>query len=67
MTCKIRLLKTSHETVELARQIEKTGVSALAVHGRWFFPPLLLFPHLIDITISSVGQDHIVRNLGLRL
>ncbi|CAO2829508.1 unnamed protein product [Amaranthus hypochondriacus] len=34
VTCKIRLLKTSHETVELARQIEKTGVSALAVHGR---------------------------------
>uniref|UniRef100_A0A803L1Z1 tRNA-dihydrouridine synthase n=2 Tax=Chenopodium quinoa TaxID=63459 RepID=A0A803L1Z1_CHEQI len=34
VTCKIRLLKTSHDTVELARQIEKTGVSALAVHGR---------------------------------
>lgn len=34
VTCKIRLLKTSHDTVELARRIEKTGVSALAVHGR---------------------------------
>ncbi|GAB4848837.1 hypothetical protein Ancab_003631 [Ancistrocladus abbreviatus] len=34
VTCKIRLLKTSQETVELARRIEKTGVSALAVHGR---------------------------------
>ncbi|XP_021740019.1 tRNA-dihydrouridine(20) synthase [NAD(P)+]-like [Chenopodium quinoa] len=34
VTCKIRLLKISHYTVELARQIEKTGVSALAVHGR---------------------------------
>lgn len=34
VTCKIRLLRTSHNTVELARQIEKTGVSALAVHGR---------------------------------
>ncbi|KMT06960.1 hypothetical protein BVRB_6g152950 isoform A [Beta vulgaris subsp. vulgaris] len=34
VTCKIRLLRTSHDTVELARRIEKTGVSALAVHGR---------------------------------
>eukprot|EP00268_Persea_americana_P042088 TRINITY_DN4206_c0_g1_i5.p1 TRINITY_DN4206_c0_g1~~TRINITY_DN4206_c0_g1_i5.p1 ORF type:complete len:273 (+),score=52.27 TRINITY_DN4206_c0_g1_i5:144-962(+) len=34
VTCKIRLLKSSRDTVELARQIEKTGVSALAVHGR---------------------------------
>ncbi|XP_024381936.1 uncharacterized protein [Physcomitrium patens] len=34
VTCKIRLLKTYGETVELARRIEKTGVSALAVHGR---------------------------------
>ncbi|GMH25276.1 hypothetical protein Nepgr_027119 [Nepenthes gracilis] len=34
LTCKIRLLKTSRDTVELARKIEKTGVSALAVHGR---------------------------------
>ncbi|XP_048132316.1 tRNA-dihydrouridine(20) synthase [NAD(P)+]-like [Rhodamnia argentea] len=34
VTCKIRLLKHSHDTVELARRIEKTGVSALAVHGR---------------------------------
>ncbi|GMI68739.1 hypothetical protein like AT3G49640 [Hibiscus trionum] len=34
VTCKIRLLKSSSETVELARRIEKTGVSALAVHGR---------------------------------
>ncbi|KAJ7943810.1 tRNA-dihydrouridine synthase [Quillaja saponaria] len=34
VTCKIRLLKSSHDTVELARRIEKTGVSALAVHGR---------------------------------
>ena len=35
VTCKIRLLKTTKQTVELARQIEKTGVPALAVHGRW--------------------------------
>ncbi|GAB2279244.1 hypothetical protein Dimus_013892, partial [Dionaea muscipula] len=34
ITCKIRLLKTSQDTVELARRIEKTGVSAIAVHGR---------------------------------
>ncbi|XP_042395208.1 tRNA-dihydrouridine(20) synthase [NAD(P)+]-like [Zingiber officinale] len=34
ITCKIRLLDSSQETVELARRIEKTGVSALAVHGR---------------------------------
>ncbi|KAJ4964319.1 hypothetical protein NE237_024258 [Protea cynaroides] len=34
VTCKIRLLKSPQDTVELARQIEKTGVSALAVHGR---------------------------------
>lgn len=35
VTCKIRLLKSSQHTVELARRIEKTGVSALAVHGRF--------------------------------
>ncbi|ONK71594.1 tRNA-dihydrouridine(20) synthase [NAD(P)+]-like [Asparagus officinalis] len=34
VTCKIRLLKSSRDTVELAQQIERTGVSALAVHGR---------------------------------
>ncbi|XP_068306770.1 uncharacterized protein [Pyrus communis] len=34
VTCKIRLLKSSQDTVELARRIEKTGVTALAVHGR---------------------------------
>ncbi|KAM7516385.1 hypothetical protein LguiA_005968 [Lonicera macranthoides] len=34
ITCKIRLLKSPQDTVELARRIEKTGVSALAVHGR---------------------------------
>ena len=35
VTCKIRLLKSSKDTIELARRIEKTGVSALAVHGRY--------------------------------
>jgi tRNA-dihydrouridine synthase 2 len=35
VTCKIRLLKTHHDTVELARRIEKTGVAAIAVHGRY--------------------------------
>ncbi|KAI5684402.1 hypothetical protein M9H77_05630 [Catharanthus roseus] len=34
VTCKIRLLKSTQDTVELARRIEKTGVAALAVHGR---------------------------------
>lgn len=34
VTCKIRLLNLPRDTVELAQQIEKTGVSALAVHGR---------------------------------
>ncbi|XP_058186137.1 uncharacterized protein LOC131303336 isoform X3 [Rhododendron vialii] len=34
VTCKIRLLNSSQHTVELARRIEKAGVSALAVHGR---------------------------------
>ncbi|CAD6262950.1 unnamed protein product [Miscanthus lutarioriparius] len=34
VTCKIRLLNTPKDTVELARRIEKTGVPALAVHGR---------------------------------
>ncbi|KAI3914302.1 hypothetical protein MKW92_037380 [Papaver armeniacum] len=31
VTCKIRLLKSPSDTVELARRIEKTGVSALAL------------------------------------
>jgi tRNA-dihydrouridine synthase len=35
VTCKIRLLKTHHDTVELAGWIEKTGVAAIAVHGRY--------------------------------
>lgn len=34
VTCKIRLLSSSRDTVELAQRIERTGVSALAVHGR---------------------------------
>ncbi|KAJ0977789.1 hypothetical protein J5N97_013263 [Dioscorea zingiberensis] len=34
ITCKIRLLRSSEDTVELARRIEKAGISSLAVHGR---------------------------------
>uniref|UniRef100_A0A5J6N951 tRNA-dihydrouridine(20) synthase [NAD(P)+]-like isoform X1 n=1 Tax=Cymbidium ensifolium TaxID=78740 RepID=A0A5J6N951_CYMEN len=34
VTCKIRLLNSSKDTVELSRRIEMSGVSALAVHGR---------------------------------
>ena len=35
VTCKIRLLETMEQTVELARVIEKCGVSAFGVHGRY--------------------------------
>ena len=34
VTCKIRLLDSPHETLQLARIIQDTGVAALAVHGR---------------------------------
>ncbi|KAI4872148.1 hypothetical protein NFI96_030995, partial [Prochilodus magdalenae] len=34
VTCKIRILPTLKETVNLVKRIEKTGVAAIAVHGR---------------------------------
>lgn len=34
VTCKIRILPTLEDTVSLAKRIEKTGVAAIAVHGR---------------------------------
>ncbi|XP_073328977.1 tRNA-dihydrouridine(20) synthase [NAD(P)+]-like [Pagrus major] len=34
VTCKIRILPSVEETVSLVRRIEKTGVAAVAVHGR---------------------------------
>nr|CDS33448.1 tRNA dihydrouridine synthase 2 [Hymenolepis microstoma] len=34
VTCKIRILNTVEETIELVRLIESTGVAAIAVHGR---------------------------------
>ncbi|XP_030646122.1 tRNA-dihydrouridine(20) synthase [NAD(P)+]-like [Chanos chanos] len=34
VTCKIRVLPTVEDTVELVKRIEKTGVAAVAVHGR---------------------------------
>ncbi|XP_056272689.1 tRNA-dihydrouridine(20) synthase [NAD(P)+]-like [Pseudoliparis swirei] len=34
VTCKIRILPSLEETVLLVRRIEKTGVAAIAVHGR---------------------------------
>ncbi|XP_072279186.1 tRNA-dihydrouridine(20) synthase [NAD(P)+]-like isoform X2 [Pyxicephalus adspersus] len=34
VTCKIRILPTVEETVSLVKIIEKTGVAAIAVHGR---------------------------------
>jgi|TARA_B110000259_G_scaffold186048_1_gene236368 tRNA-dihydrouridine synthase 2 len=34
VTCKIRLLANVKDTIELAQAIEKTGVSAIGIHGR---------------------------------
>ncbi|KAL2093342.1 hypothetical protein ACEWY4_010654 [Coilia grayii] len=34
VTCKIRVLPSLEDTVSLVKRIEKTGVSAIAVHGR---------------------------------
>lgn len=34
VTCKIRILPTLEETVNLVKRIERTGVAAIAVHGR---------------------------------
>ena len=34
VTCKIRLLEQSHDTLQLAKVIESCGVAALAVHAR---------------------------------
>jgi tRNA-dihydrouridine synthase 2 len=35
VTCKIRLLENREKTVDLLRMIEKTGVTAVAVHSRY--------------------------------
>ncbi|XP_077424100.1 tRNA-dihydrouridine(20) synthase [NAD(P)+]-like isoform X2 [Vanacampus margaritifer] len=35
VTCKIRILPSLEDTLTLARRIEKTGVAAIAVHGRF--------------------------------
>ncbi|XP_029464444.1 tRNA-dihydrouridine(20) synthase [NAD(P)+]-like isoform X2 [Rhinatrema bivittatum] len=34
VTCKIRILPSLEETINLVKKIEKTGVAAIAVHGR---------------------------------
>ncbi|XP_051548360.1 tRNA-dihydrouridine(20) synthase [NAD(P)+]-like isoform X2 [Myxocyprinus asiaticus] len=34
VTCKIRILPTLEDTLNLVKRIEKTGVAAIAVHGR---------------------------------
>ena len=34
VTCKIRVLSSREDTLHLAKVIESTGVSAMAVHGR---------------------------------
>ncbi|KAI3371356.1 hypothetical protein L3Q82_023552, partial [Scortum barcoo] len=35
VTCKIRILPSLEETIRLVQRIEKTGVAAVAVHGRF--------------------------------
>ncbi|CAJ1055866.1 tRNA-dihydrouridine(20) synthase -like [Xiphias gladius] [Xyrichtys novacula] len=35
VTCKIRILPSVEETISLVQRIERTGVSAIAVHGRF--------------------------------
>uniref|UniRef100_A0A8C5EHA2 DRBM domain-containing protein n=1 Tax=Gouania willdenowi TaxID=441366 RepID=A0A8C5EHA2_GOUWI len=35
VTCKIRILPSLQETIQLVQRIEKTGVAAVAVHGRF--------------------------------
>ncbi|XP_056138080.1 tRNA-dihydrouridine(20) synthase [NAD(P)+]-like [Lampris incognitus] len=35
VTCKIRILPSLEETVSLVQRIEKTGIAAIAVHGRF--------------------------------
>ncbi|KAI9145106.1 hypothetical protein BKA69DRAFT_1025258 [Paraphysoderma sedebokerense] len=39
VTCKIRMLSTKEETIELCKRIEKTGVKAIAVHCRTRYMP----------------------------
>lgn len=34
VTCKIRVLQDEEKTIELCKQLESTGISAIAVHGR---------------------------------
>ncbi|XP_044290078.1 tRNA-dihydrouridine(20) synthase [NAD(P)+]-like isoform X2 [Varanus komodoensis] len=34
VTCKIRILPSKEETISLVKRIERTGVAAIAVHGR---------------------------------
>lgn len=35
ITCKIRILASIEETISLVKRIEKTGIAAIAVHGRF--------------------------------
>lgn len=34
ISCKIRVFESEEDTLNLARQLESTGISAIAVHGR---------------------------------
>ncbi|XAR51439.1 tRNA-dihydrouridine(20) synthase (NAD(P)(+)) [Bertholletia excelsa] len=66
VTCKIRLLRSSQDTVELARRIEKMGVPALAVHGRpWAY---ISFPHrfLTEVWVPD-REEYLLVHLKLFL
>lgn len=34
VTCKVRVFKDTNQTIELCSRLEKTGIAAIAVHGR---------------------------------
>lgn len=34
VTCKIRVLKSTDETIRVVKELESTGISAIAIHGR---------------------------------
>ena len=49
VTCKIRLLPSLSDTLHLVKVIEKTGVSAVALHGRL----VILKSHVSHMTSIS--------------
>ena len=64
VTCKIRLLESEAETVELARRIERCGVAALAVHGRYISqrPRDAAHWHLIANVAAAVPSLPVIAN-----